>query len=42
MQQFCSATLQFAGFFLPCYVIARSCYAFQHRRRRQQCNDSSG
>lgn len=30
-----SATLQFAGFFLPCYVIARSCYAFQHRRRRQ-------
>jgi len=30
-----SATLQFAGFFLPCYVIARSCYALQHRRRRQ-------
>ncbi|KAI5008735.1 hypothetical protein ZWY2020_009783 [Hordeum vulgare] len=30
-----SAILQFAGFFLPCYVIARSCYAFQHRRRRQ-------
>uniref|UniRef100_A0A0E0JS43 RING-CH-type domain-containing protein n=1 Tax=Oryza punctata TaxID=4537 RepID=A0A0E0JS43_ORYPU len=30
-----SATLQFAGFFLPCYVIARSCYTFQHRRRRQ-------
>ncbi|KAE8808924.1 E3 ubiquitin-protein ligase MARCH2 [Hordeum vulgare] len=31
-----SAILQFAGFFLPCYVIARSCYAFQHRRRRQR------
>ncbi|XP_044964997.1 uncharacterized protein LOC123425372 [Hordeum vulgare subsp. vulgare] len=30
-----SAILQFAGFFLPCYVIARSCCAFQHRRRRQ-------
>uniref|UniRef100_A0A8I6XYM9 Transmembrane protein n=1 Tax=Hordeum vulgare subsp. vulgare TaxID=112509 RepID=A0A8I6XYM9_HORVV len=30
-----SAILQFAGFFLPSYVIARSCYAFQHRRRRQ-------
>uniref|UniRef100_A0A8I6YHU4 RING-CH-type domain-containing protein n=1 Tax=Hordeum vulgare subsp. vulgare TaxID=112509 RepID=A0A8I6YHU4_HORVV len=29
-----SAILQFAGFFLPCYVIARSCYAFQHRRFR--------
>ncbi|KAF7039059.1 hypothetical protein CFC21_049124 [Triticum aestivum] len=29
------AILQFVGFFLPCYVIARFCYAFQHRRRRQ-------
>ncbi|XP_023156676.1 uncharacterized protein [Zea mays] len=29
------ATLQFTGFFLPCYVIARSCYALQHRKRRQ-------
>ncbi|KAM3353212.1 hypothetical protein ACQJBY_024401 [Aegilops geniculata] len=31
-----SAILQFVGFFLPCYVIARFCYAFQHRRRRQR------
>jgi hypothetical protein len=32
---FVQATLQFTGFFLPCYVIARSCYALQHRKRRQ-------
>ncbi|KAJ4730463.1 RING/FYVE/PHD zinc finger superfamily protein [Rhynchospora pubera] len=30
-----NASLQFAGFFLPCYVIARSCYIVQSRRRRQ-------
>ncbi|XP_031253174.1 uncharacterized protein LOC116111115 [Pistacia vera] len=27
--------LQFAGFFLPCYVMARSWYVMQSRRRRQ-------
>ncbi|WOL17913.1 hypothetical protein Cni_G26706 [Canna indica] len=27
--------LQFVGIFLPCYMIARSCYALQSRRRRQ-------
>ncbi|XP_044465750.1 uncharacterized protein LOC123195944 isoform X2 [Mangifera indica] len=27
--------LQFAGFFLPCYVMARSWYIMQSRRRRQ-------
>ncbi|KAJ3678166.1 hypothetical protein LUZ60_001969 [Juncus effusus] len=29
-----NASLQFAGFFLPCYVIARSCYLIHNRRRR--------
>ncbi|XP_008788186.2 uncharacterized protein LOC103706026 isoform X2 [Phoenix dactylifera] len=32
---FFNVSLQFAGFFLPCYVIARSCYLIQSRRRRQ-------
>lgn len=27
--------LQFAGFLLPCYVMIRSCYIIQSRRRRQ-------
>ncbi|KAI4967694.1 hypothetical protein ZWY2020_017014 [Hordeum vulgare] len=35
MLQDATMLFSFAGFFLPCYVIARSCYAFQHRRRRQ-------
>nr|CAD1832216.1 unnamed protein product [Ananas comosus var. bracteatus] len=30
-----NVSLQFAGFFLPCYVILRSCYLLQSRRRRQ-------
>ncbi|THU59590.1 hypothetical protein C4D60_Mb07t03700 [Musa balbisiana] len=30
-----NVSLQFVGFFLPCYVIARSCYFIQSRRRRQ-------
>ncbi|CAL9197908.1 unnamed protein product, partial [Musa hybrid cultivar] len=32
-----NVSLQFVGFFLPCYVIARSCYFIQSRRRRQVC-----
>ncbi|XP_008790604.2 uncharacterized protein LOC103707761 [Phoenix dactylifera] len=32
---FFNASLQFAGLFLPCYVIAHSCYLIQRRRRRQ-------
>lgn len=32
---FFNVTLQFAGFILPCYVIVRSCYLLQCRRRRQ-------
>ncbi|XP_065013041.1 uncharacterized protein LOC135641550 [Musa acuminata AAA Group] len=30
-----NVTLQFAGFLIPCYVIARSCYFIQSRWRRQ-------
>ncbi|XP_072970966.1 uncharacterized protein [Typha angustifolia] len=30
-----NVTLQFVGFLLPCYVVVRSCYLIQSRRRRQ-------
>ncbi|XP_020596944.1 uncharacterized protein LOC110036758 [Phalaenopsis equestris] len=32
---FFNISLQFAGFLLPCYVIARSCYLLQSQHRRQ-------
>ncbi|XP_020248904.1 uncharacterized protein LOC109826295 [Asparagus officinalis] len=32
---FFNLSLQFAGFLLPCYLIVRSCYLLQGRRRRQ-------
>ncbi|KAK1267746.1 hypothetical protein QJS04_geneDACA015527 [Acorus gramineus] len=33
--------LQFAGFLLPCYVMARMCFILQSRRRRQVCLHSN-
>ncbi|KAG0491998.1 hypothetical protein HPP92_005396 [Vanilla planifolia] len=42
VQAFFNLSLQFVGFLLPCYVIVRSCYVLQSRRREASTGFNAG